>query len=197
MPTKNWMSSITSRSAPRQVRRKPGRPPPWSACRKAVVNCSAESQAAVAEGCTSRMRSHAPSRRCVLPTPLGPWTTSGLISPGRVTAISMAPNAMRLLGPTMKSSRRSAARRAAWFGLATASRGGRWRPPAKPRSDVDSRLRRRRAAGTGAADTAAGVTAGPTAASAASGSQITSAAGPQTSRTAAANSPRKVLQSHS
>jgi hypothetical protein len=62
-----------------------------------------------------------------LPTPVGPWSTSGDISPGRDAAISIAPKAMRLLGPTTNSARSLAGRRATGIagGRGSAGRAGR------------------------------------------------------------------------
>ena len=113
LPAKNWTSSTSRMSSPRYERRKPGRPLPCSACRKVVVNCSAGTSIAEIPGCCLRTSATIPSRRCVLPVPLGPWITRGEISPSRDTTISAAARAMRLLPPVTKSSSRASGRRRA------------------------------------------------------------------------------------
>ena len=211
LPTKNCRSSMTSTSAVRQVRRNPGRPPPWSDWRKAVVNCSADRTTAVMPGCNSRARSQAASSRCVFPTPLGPWITRGDISPGRAAASSTPANAIRLLGPTTKSLSRRGCRRdgatddapgrettrncrlaAAGAGVTATSRarlppfarwaGGSRRPSGRPCSWPAS---------------ASGAPAGSTGTATACDRQCVSVPAPHICWTAASKSPRNVRRSHS
>ena len=64
------------------------------------MNCSAESMTIAARGKRSRVRRQMPSRRCVLPTPPGPWSTKGDIAPGCSAAKAAAACAIRFPTPT-------------------------------------------------------------------------------------------------
>jgi len=124
-----------------------------------------------------------PSRRCVLPVPLGPWSTSGDISPGRAAANSMAACAIRLPRPTTNVSSRGEWR----GGRASGSR----REGARSRVGDDD---------TGAACVATEASAGgcsTTASTSACGCQTTSASPPQTCLTAASTSDLNILRSQS
>ena len=81
LPDKNCRSSIISKSTPRYLRRKLGKPLPRRASKKYVVNCSADRYTMFAPRCLARAADQMPSSKCVLPQPWARRTSRASANP--------------------------------------------------------------------------------------------------------------------